>query len=159
MPNVNFVSTTLPKFVAEAARRLMEAERALPAPLANVTMSFGDTLLTVSGSLPVGSSIDLATGNVVIAFSDYTTGSVPVLTGTALSDVTASSLSEVLYNAVIRLDAAEAARIAAAGTLPLGAGSTFTISEGQASFTAVLPVVYTLDVSGNQVATVPNYLA
>lgn len=159
MANATLVSTTLPKLVAEIARYVMNAERALTPAQANVTMTFGDALVTIAGSLPVTQSIDTASGNIVTAFTDYLPALDPVTTGTPISDITTDNMLEALYASVVRLDAAEAARLAANGTLPAGVGSSLSIVNGVASFTAVLPVSYSVDNSGNQVATISNYLA
>lgn len=158
MANITFVSTHLPAIAAEAARRLFIAERALLVPINNVAIDFADSLVTISGTLPNAQSVDTATGNIVTAFSDYTPDADPVLTGTALAAVTASSLSEVLAAAVVQQDNALQVKIDAAATLPAGVSSTYSFGDGGFTFTVVLPVAYSIDASGNQVATVSNYL-
>jgi hypothetical protein len=159
MANVTFVSATLPSLVAEAARLLFIAERALATPQTNITIALGDALMTVSGTLPKSSAVDAATANIVSSLTDYTPDSDPVLTGTPIAGITAGSLSEALFAAVVQHDAALQTRIDANLPVPAGVGATYSISDAGATFTVVLPVVYSIGTDGSQLATVPNYLA
>lgn len=159
MPAITFASTHIAAFVAESARVLMTAERALTTPQTRVTMSFGETLLTVSGSVPLSVAAVAADGGAKASYSDYTPAyTIAALAGTPLAALTLDNLSEVMAQAVIALDAAERTKINANGALPTGVGSTYAIEAEQMTFSAVVPYDVSLS-AGNQVIAVTDYLA
>jgi hypothetical protein len=155
---VDLKSATLPALVAEASRILFNAERALTVPESTIGISLGETILTITGSLPVVVTALTATGNGQVVFANRVTSVVPVLTGTALADLTADSIAEVIANAAIRLDTAEATAQAINPNFPAGVGVDYSITASVFTFTASLPYTASLDASGNQVITVTDYL-
>lgn len=159
MAVITLVSDELPSFVAEASRRLIQQESSLPTPLTSASQSFGENRLTVTASLPGSIAIDPGTGDSRFAIANTTPADTLVLTGTPLSDVTTNSLAEALFVAALRLDAAEAAKISSGSDIPAGSGTSYSIANGVATFSSILPITYSVDAAGAQVVTVSNYAA
>lgn len=159
MPAITFQSNTIPALAAEAARVLMQAERSLTTPQTRVTMSFGETLLTITGSVPLSVAAVAADGGLKASYTnytpDYTIGSVA---GTPLSDLTLDNLSEVMAQVIIAQDAEERAKLAANETLPTGVGTTYAIEADQMTFSTTVPYDVSLN-SGEQVISVTDYLS
>lgn len=156
---VDLKSTSLPALLAESARILFNAERALSTPESTIGISLGETILTITGSLPVAVSGLTASGNGQVLFTDRVPAIEPVLTGTPLSDMTADSMAEVIANTAIRLDAAEATAQASDPNFPAGVGVDYSITASVFNFTASLPYVASLSATGAQIITVTDYLA
>lgn len=159
MANVTYVSDNLPAFVLEAAQRLRSAELALTPAQNNLSISYGDSLATITGTLPVVNAVVAGTAGISALVSDYTPLVDPVLTDTVLSDVTVDNAAETLFAAVVRLDAAESVKLANNQPLPEGAGTTYSISEGGATFSAIIPISYAVATDGSITVATSNYVA
>lgn len=159
MAVITVVSTTLPALVAELSRRVIQQEASLQTPLTNVSQSFGDNRLTVNASFPGSIAVNAANGDNSFAISNTTPLDTIVTTGTPIADVTPGSLAEALFVAMLRLDAAEAAKIASGAELPAGTGTAYSVANGVASANSILPIAYNVDGQGNQVVEVSNYTA
>ncbi len=158
MATITLVSTTLPSFVAECSRRLIQREALLTVPLNNASQDLSDALLTVNASFPTTYAVATANGDATFSVPNTTPADTVVLAGTPLADVTVSGLAEALWVAALRLDAAERSLSAEQTALNVGLGVAYSIIDGRASLNAIQPISYSVDTIANQVVTVKNYL-
>ena len=161
MATIALASTNLPAIIGEAARLALQADAALTAPTGNITISSGDVSTTLSIALPFARSVDAATSNTINTYTDFLPDlDFSVASGTPMVDVTFANVSEFLAAALVRLDAAEAAKLAASPTsIPTGIGSDYSSVAGVETWTVVLGHTYAIDGTGKEVKTYTNHIA
>ena len=160
MADVTFISSTLPALVAEIARRVVAAEAALTSPVSRISITFGNGVLTIAGFVNGALSTIASDGTLKFSPTDHTPGNTPILTGTPLASKGIDSLAEALVVAASELQSAEDTYLAdGTKTLPTGVDVSCTVNGLQAVISAAVPFNVNINSSGQQVITVPNYLA
>lgn len=160
MPEVTIVSTEKPALLAEVARLTQLAEAALTPALSRVSINLAGGLMSITGTIAGQMSVDPANGKPVFSPANHTLGTTLALTGTPLAGRGIDSLAEALFACLIDLAAAEDAYLAdGTKTLPTGVDVAYSVNGVNVTMNAVVPFTVSLNAQGQQLLTVPNYLA
>lgn len=155
------ISSNLPAIVGEAARLMLQADATLTTPTGNISISSGDTSTTITLRLPFSRSVDAATGNSKLTYSDFLPAlDFTVSSGSPMEAVTTDNTVEFMASALTLLDNAETAKLAAdPNSIPAGIGSDYAASAGVDVWTVVLAHTYAIDSAGKEVKTYTNHIA